>query len=45
MGQSMISKKVNALQAEINLSELSNGVYFVKVTSEGQEKMVKIIKN
>jgi len=32
------------LQTEINVSELSNGVYFVKVTSNGQEKTVKIVK-
>jgi uncharacterized repeat protein (TIGR01451 family) len=43
LGQKMISKKVNDLQAEINLSELSNGVYFVKVSSDGQEKIVKIV--
>jgi hypothetical protein len=44
LGQKMLSKKVNELQTEINLSSLSNGIYFVKVTSEGQEKTVKIIK-
>lgn len=44
LGQKMLSKKVNDLQAEINLSELSNGIYFVKVSSEGQEKTFKIIK-
>lgn len=44
LGQKMISKKVNNLQAEINLSELSNGVYFVKVSSESQEKTFKIVK-
>lgn len=44
LGQKMISKKVNDLQTEINLSELSKGVYFVKVSSEGQEKIVKIVK-
>lgn len=44
LGQKMISKKVNDLQAEINLSELSNGVYFVKVSSESQEKTFKIVK-
>lgn len=42
--QKMISKKVNDLQTEINLSELANGVYFVKVTSNGQEKTIKIVK-
>jgi hypothetical protein len=40
----MLSQKVNSLQAEIDLSTLSNGIYFVKVTSEDQEKIVKIIK-
>jgi uncharacterized repeat protein (TIGR01451 family) len=44
LGQKMLSKKVNELHTEINLSSLSNGIYFVKVTSEGQEKTVKIIK-
>lgn len=44
LGQKMFSQKVNGLQTEIDLSELSSGIYFVKVTSEGQEKTVKIIK-
>ena len=44
LGQKMIVKTINDLQTEINLSELSNGIYFVKVTSEGQEKTVKIVK-
>ncbi len=44
IGQTMWSEKINALQTEINLSAFTNGVYFVKVTSEGQEKTVKIIK-
>ena len=44
LGQRMITKKVNDLQTEVNLSELSNGVYFVKVKSDTQEKTVKIIK-
>jgi large repetitive protein len=44
LGQIVLSKKVNALQTEINTSELTNGVYFVKVTSEGKEKTVKIVK-
>ncbi len=44
VGQIMLSKKVMELQTEINLSELANGVYFVKVTAEGQEKIVKILK-
>ncbi|MCZ8196142.1 MAG: T9SS type A sorting domain-containing protein [Flavobacterium sp.] len=44
LGQKMISKKVNDIQTEIDLSQLSNGIYFVKVTSQGSEKTIKIVK-
>jgi uncharacterized repeat protein (TIGR01451 family) len=44
LGQEVINEKVNDLQTEINTSELTNGVYFVKVTSEGKEKTVKVVK-
>ncbi len=44
LGQQMLSQKVNSLQTEINLSHLANGIYFVKITSEGVEKTVKIVK-
>lgn len=44
LGQKMLSQKVNSLQTEIYLSELSNGIYFVKVASGGQEKTIKIVK-
>jgi uncharacterized repeat protein (TIGR01451 family) len=44
LGQEIMNQKVNALETEINTSELTNGVYFVKVTSEGKEKTMKIVK-
>ncbi len=44
LGQKMIAKKVNDFQTEVYLSQLSNGIYFVKVTSQGNEKIFKIIK-
>ncbi len=44
IGQRILNKKFNDLQTELDLSELSKGVYFVKVISEGQEKTIKIIK-
>ncbi len=44
LGQKILSQKVNSLQTEINLNTLSRGIYFVKVTSEGKEKIVKIVK-
>ncbi len=45
LGQQMLSQKVTSLQTEINMSDFSKGIYFVKVTSEGQEKTVKIVKD
>lgn len=44
LGQEVINLKINDLHAKINTSELSNGIYFVKVISEGKEKTVKIVK-
>ena len=44
LGQQILSQKVNTLQTEIDLSTLSNGIYFVKVMCNGAEKTVKIIK-
>ncbi len=44
LGQKIITLKVNNLQTDIDFSGISNGIYFVKVTSEGQEKTIKIVK-
>lgn len=44
LGQKILTQKVNDIQTEINLNHFANGIYFVKVTSEGQEKTVKIVK-
>jgi uncharacterized repeat protein (TIGR01451 family) len=44
VGQKIKSAKVDDLHAQIDLSDLSSGIYFVKVSSGNQEKTVKIIK-
>ncbi len=44
-GQKVLNLNVNNLQTEINLSKLSKGIYFVKVISESQEKIIKIVKD
>lgn len=44
IGQKIISQKVNDTQTEVSLKELSNGYYFVKISANGSEKVVKIIK-
>lgn len=44
LGQQIFAKKVNSLQTDIDTSLLSKGVYFVKISSEGLEKTIKILK-
>ena len=44
LGQTVFSKNINSLESEIDLSSLSNGIYFVKVKSNNTVKTVKIIK-
>ena len=44
LGQKVIAKNINALSSEIDLSSLSNGIYFVKLLSDNQTKTVKVIK-
>lgn len=45
LGQLISNVKVNDLLANINVSDLSKGVYFVKISSQDQFKTIKIIKN
>jgi Bacterial Ig domain/Secretion system C-terminal sorting domain len=44
LGQKIMSQSVNDLQTELDFSGLTNGVYFVKVFSEGQSKTIRIVK-
>ncbi|WP_264535896.1 T9SS type A sorting domain-containing protein [Flavobacterium sp. N1736] len=43
-GKSILAKKINNTQSEIDLSNVSSGFYFLKVKSEGQVKTIKIVK-
>jgi guanyl-specific ribonuclease Sa len=43
-GETLLAKKINGLRSEIDLSNFSKGVYFLKVKAEGTEKTVKLIK-
>ena len=43
-GETLLVKKINNLHSEIDLSNLSKGIYFLKVKAEGTEKIVKLIK-
>ncbi len=44
LGQKVTSKVINANEAQVDMSNLSNGAYMVKVTSENQVKTIKVIK-
>ena len=44
LGKQILSKSVDALATEIDLSEISNGVYFVKIKTVDGEKTMKVIK-
>jgi guanyl-specific ribonuclease Sa len=43
-GETLLTMKINSLHYEIDLSNFSKGVYFLKVKAEGTEKTVKLIK-
>jgi hypothetical protein len=43
-GKSVLAKEINNLHAEIDLSGVSTGVYFLKIKSEGVIKTIKIVK-
>ncbi|KUJ63149.1 hypothetical protein AR687_03050 [Flavobacteriaceae bacterium CRH] len=43
-GKSILTKKINNTNSEIDLSNVSSGFYFLKVKAEGQTKTIKIVK-
>ncbi|WP_316636197.1 T9SS type A sorting domain-containing protein [uncultured Flavobacterium sp.] len=43
-GQSILSTRIDSDHSEIDLSNVSSGFYFLKVKSEGQVKIVKLVK-
>ena len=43
-GKSVLSKKLNSNHSEIDLSQVSSGLYLLKVKSEGKTKTIKFIK-
>ncbi len=44
LGKTLLSKTNNYSNASIDLSSLFKGMYLVKITTDGQEKIVKIMK-
>ena len=43
-GEALLTKRINSLHSEIDLSNFAKGVYFLKIKVEGAEKTVKLIK-
>lgn len=44
LGQQVLYKVANATDLQIDLSALQQGVYLIKIASEGKEKTMKIVK-
>ncbi len=44
LGQEVITRSMNATEAQIDMSNLSQGAYLVRVTSNNQVKTIKVIK-
>lgn len=44
LGQTLLNNKTNATDVKLDLSGLPMATYFVKVTSDGKSKMIKVIK-
>lgn len=44
LGQEVINLTPNAMQSSVDMSQLNNGTYFVKVTMNGATKTIRIIK-
>ena len=44
-GKVVMSKTVNGVKETVSLATLANGVYYVKVTSDSQVSVVKVMKN
>lgn len=44
LGQKLMTKNLNDLQTEVDLSNLPDGIYFVKINADQAEKTFRIIK-
>jgi hypothetical protein len=44
LGQEVLVKSINATESKIDMSNLPNGTYLVKVTVDGLDKVLKVIK-
>lgn len=45
VGKQILDQKLNSNKAQVDLSKLADGVYFLKVNSENGSRTIKVIKN
>lgn len=45
IGKNVLSQTFNSSDGQVDISSLQNGIFFLKIQSEGNEKIIKIIKN
>lgn len=43
-GKVVFDKKINSMHSDLDLSHVTTGIYILKVKSDGQEKVIKIVK-
>lgn len=44
LGQQVIAKSINARESQVDMTNLPNGAYMVKVTADNQVKTIKVLK-
>ena len=44
LGQTVLTKRANSLDIQIDLSGLSRAAYLIRVVADGQEKVIKVLK-
>ncbi len=44
LGQKLMTKNINSMEAEINISHLASGTYMVKISVDNKSTIVKILK-
>ncbi|NHN28165.1 T9SS type A sorting domain-containing protein, partial [Flavobacterium jejuense] len=44
LGQEVLSKEVNSTSVKVNMSQLNSGAYIVNITIDGEQQVIKVIK-
>ncbi|NHN24044.1 T9SS type A sorting domain-containing protein, partial [Flavobacterium jejuense] len=44
LGQEVLSKEVNSTSVKVNMSQLNSGAYIVNIAIDGEQQVIKVIK-